>query len=111
MAQLSPNMQVVLTEVFGPKTNEKTIGVLSPDQFQSSPDAGRAATAARAQTRSTWFPGMLGGENIAHGNRYDMDGVQVAANVVTIDDPIKIAYLSAMGTSLDPPVDRAMYKF
>ena len=111
MAQFSPNMQVVLTEVVGPKTNQKTIGVLSPDQFQSSPDVGRAATVARAQTRSTWFPGLLGGENIAHGHRYDLSGVQVAANVVTIDDPMKIGYEIIVGGSVDPPVDRAMYMF
>jgi hypothetical protein len=53
----------------------------------------------------------LGGENIAHGNRYDAAGVQVAANVVTIDDPIKIGYLVAVGASFDPPIDRAMYMF
>ena len=111
MAQFSPNMQVILTEIIGPKTNEKIVGILSPDQFQSSPDVGRAATAVRDQTRSTWFPGLLGGENIAHGHRYNALGVQVDANVVTINEPMKVSYEVSVGASLDSPVNQAMYMF
>lgn len=51
---------------------------LTPDQYQSSPDLGRTYTANQANTRVTWFPGLLAGENIemVHGKQFTLYGAK-----------------------------------
>ena len=45
-------------ESIGPSTNWRTVAVLHPDQYQSSPDLGRTATANRPAI-TAWLPDSL----------------------------------------------------
>lgn len=63
------DLNIPTSEAFGPLTNKRMVGMLHPDQHTQNPDAGREATAYRANTLSTWLPGLLAAENVAkkHG--------------------------------------------
>lgn len=51
---------------------------LVPDQYQSSPDRGRTETAAQANTRVTYIPGLLAAENreLRHGDQFTLYGAK-----------------------------------
>lgn len=58
------NLSISMTETNGPLTNQRTTAVLHPDRHGGN-DFAIASVADRRNHRSTWLPGLLGGENIA----------------------------------------------
>lgn len=63
-------------ETIGPKTNERSTGVLSPDMAQQNKDLGREQNSVRKFSRSTWNPGLNRGDNInlKHGDQFTVVG-------------------------------------
>ena len=55
-------------EANGPITNQKVGDVLTPAQYQSSPDLGRTQGAQTQQQFTPWIPGFLRGSNIIHNH-------------------------------------------
>ncbi len=51
---------------------------LTPDQYQNSADLGREYTANQANTRSTFLPGLMVGENrdLTHGQQFTLYGAK-----------------------------------
>lgn len=51
---------------------------LTPGQYQNSPDLGRTDTANTANTRVTYIPGLLVGENreLVHGQQFTLYGAK-----------------------------------
>jgi hypothetical protein len=58
------NLDLNKNELVGPTTNQRSVNVLHPDQHQTSPDVGRAATVIRALQNHSWFATMFGAGNI-----------------------------------------------
>lgn len=59
------DLRVRPCERIGPITNSKVVEMLNPDQHTQHPDNGREMTDYRKYTRSSWFPGLRAGENVA----------------------------------------------
>jgi len=93
MATITPNLEVGMTEVFGPKTNQKTIAVLGPDMYTKDADAGRLAQITRAASRSTWMAGDNAGQNLVGKDN-------VAVTVTAANS----AYLVAEAALFDAPM-------
>ncbi len=51
---------------------------LTPDQYQSSADLGRINTSNQANTRVTFIPGLMVGENreLTHGQQFTLKGAK-----------------------------------
>jgi hypothetical protein len=95
-ASLTPSA----TEVFGPSTNQKTIGVLHVCQFSSNPDAARTATANLAATRSTYI--SVG--NSSDGNKGGANLILGSANSKTVTDNAA-TYVAALEGAMDVPMN------
>ena len=67
------NLQLNLTEEFGPKTNLVNPHMLSPDRFQSSQDNAILENANRKNTRS-WLPEITGLAMVLGGSPELHDG-------------------------------------
>jgi hypothetical protein len=101
MATATASLTPSLTEVFGPSTNQKTIGIMHVTAFSSDRTAAEAARVALAATRSTWI--SVG--NTTDGNKAGAmltlkDG---AANAKTIT-AASGTYLSALEAVMDAPM-------
>ena len=74
----SINLTPAPTMVIGPLTNQRTVGVVSPDRFQSSPDQALIDEAARKNYISAWLPGLLGEENrkLKSGDTFTVKGAK-----------------------------------
>ena len=74
-------LQLPTTEVFGPKTNQKTIGILNPDAFQTN---GAALRAVRPRDMFAWLPNLL------RNNVYQRNG-----GTFVDSDALSSAYLTS----------------
>lgn len=89
------NLLLLSNEAVGPNTNSLSTGVLSPDQYQTSPDYGRIENSNRVNTLSSWFPDLLrGNRQLKHGDTFEESG-------------LKALYLRNMYTTGYAPADRA----
>jgi len=50
------DLRIPASEQVGPKLNSRTVALLHPDMYVTSPDAGRARVKQRQVDRSTWLP-------------------------------------------------------
>ncbi len=92
------------TENIGPNTNSRTVTMLPPDQFQTSPDVGRTARIARKNQFLAFIPGLLVGENLFHVNDdtftvYGARGTYIKQNFADIAAPLVTVQNSAPYTS------------
>ena len=89
------NLTLHKSELVGPAGNAIDTAMLSPDQYQTSPDQGRTDTSNRTSTISTWLPTTQAGmEALKHGDTFTLNGLQA----------IKVRNLYASGYA---PADRA----
>jgi hypothetical protein len=71
------NLSLLGNEAFGPTTNSQNVGMLSPDQHQSSPDNGRVENSNRKYTLSTWLPDLLRNNyKLKHGDTFEVSGMR-----------------------------------
>lgn len=97
------NLELLRDEAVGSKLNQRDVGMLHPDQHQTSPDNGRAETSNRKNTRSTWIPGQLVGENrpLKHGDTFTAYGERA----IYIRDQYAVGW-TPQGMQQLPPADR-----
>ena len=94
-ASLTPSM----TEVFGPSTNQRTMGIMHVTQFSSDRDAAQAARIALAATRSTW----ISAGNATDGNKGGVNLILKDGVAKTITAAEK-TYLDALLPAMDAPM-------
>lgn len=72
------NLMLPHYDYLGPNTNERVLTLHSPDQFDNSPDRGRAASDARTSLISTLTQLILPGSNkvLKHGDEFTVNGMQ-----------------------------------
>ena len=92
------------SESIGPNTNSRSVTLLSPDQFQISPDAGRTARNARKNQFLSLIPGLRVGENLFHKNDdtftvYGKAGTYIKTQYADIANPLVVVTNSAPYTS------------
>ena len=70
------NLELLKNEQMGPNTNVLTTGVLHPTRHQDDQDNARFEQSNFKNTRSTWIPGKLVGENrqLKHGDVFTQSG-------------------------------------
>ena len=95
-----------MAELEGPNTNQSTVFVLQPDQYQTNPGNGWTEFENRLtnQTKVTWISGYKGGQHreLRHGDTF------------TVTDPFEAAYLFNMygigNTVVNVPIDRRILR-
>ena len=87
------NLALLNNESIGPVTNSVTTGVLSPDQYQVSPDNGVVENANRKSTRSSWLPSLQMAPNVDlhDGDRF----TEYGQRAVYLRDTYGIGYAPA----------------
>src|SRR5574343_1667322 len=54
----------LLSEKFGPNTNQRDVTLLHPDMYDNSPDRGRTNAAVHQTGNVSWYPTLFAGLNI-----------------------------------------------
>lgn len=95
------NLTLPHFDYLGPNTNERVVDNLSPDQYDNSPDRGRAASAARINNISTLTQMMLPGVSrmLKHGDEFTLNGKQAVyvRNTYAVGyAPVDVAFLEVV---------------
>lgn len=92
------------SELVGPNTNQRAVTMLSPDQYQTSPNLGRTQNTARKNQFLSWIPGLRDGENLFHVDGdtftvYGKAGTHIKTNYADIANPLVVVTNSPPYTS------------
>lgn len=70
------NLELLSAEQIGVLDGNRSVNMLHPDRHQSDQDNAVSEQANRKNTRSTWIPGQLVGENraLTHGDTFTAYG-------------------------------------
>ncbi len=70
------NLELLNEEQIGPNTNAISTGILHPSRHQDDQDNALVEKSNFKNTRSTWIPGKLAGENrvLKHGDTFTLTG-------------------------------------
>lgn len=106
------------SEAIGPITNQKSVNLLHPDMYTSSPSTGRTQMAQHQTGNSSWIPGFLRGPNvIINGNgtitAYGSHAVYLKKTFADVANPMLtlINYHPYTSTSTDDPVETFSFRF